>query len=383
MRTQAISAVALKSLAIFSSSLAVSATFMVSGAEAQTAGCNGRIINGYGDVAGCHSATQGVIRTESQNVQDQVRTSITEQTAEVIQALRGQARENTNYQQMQIEANQRIADANAVNDTNRLKDEIRAEAESGAFDPNPFSCMLVDIFADGSGATPIRNGSAVGQQVNDWVAGDHPAVKAGGATLTKHVSDKQQEFAGFRNSPNATTDWRLLMEEPTLDLSDPRMAEVAKLIMQNSIDSTPPREVSDEERLTPSGLDRIAADQQRSGRMNAATDTVTFANNLRSNVISGESLDTYRTMAADSAYNRPIGDTMSELQQLDIMTVWNYAPRGERLEKLTGSMSEKAWLFEIHRALSIQTRIDFLALELATRNANVNALVLATLNDAN
>jgi hypothetical protein len=353
-------------------------------------GCNCAAIASY------HNTTRNVVRAEHDQTREQVKTSIEQQTddlrdhldtktQELIDALMGQARENTNYQQMQVEANQRIEDAAQVNATNRLRDEFRAEAESGKYDPNPFSCLLADLFGSSSsgGFTPGATGSAVSDNVADWVAGNNAVVQAGGTGLSKHVADKRDEFAGYGGSAHATTDWGLLLEEPTLDLSDPDMAEVASIIIRNGLDSTPDRAVTPEERLTPAGLDRIAQIEETSSRLGSASESIEMALNMRTSVMDGAPVETYREMAADSAYNRTITDKLSELQQIDIMTVWNYAPAGERLETLTntGGMNEKAWMFELHRVLSLNARINYMQLELANRDAIVNANILATLND--
>ena len=63
------------------------------------------------------------------------------------------------------------------------------------------------------------------------------------------------------------------------------------------------------------------------------------------------------------------------------MTVWHYAPAGDRLEKFTSGMPDNAWLAEIHHVMSINTRIQYLQLELMTRDAVVNAYTLSTMND--
>ena len=64
-----------------------------------------------------------------------------------------------------------------------------------------------------------------------------------------------------------------------------------------------------------------------------------MALDMRAAVLGGELVEAYRAMAADSACDRTVPDKFSELQQLDILTVWNFAPSGERLDVL----SEAVW----------------------------------------
>jgi len=331
-----------------------------------------------------HNQTRSHVSKENDKVREQVKTSIELQTELLIEALKGQARENSNYQQMQVEGAQRIEDAAQINHTNRLKDEFRAKAESGAFDPNPFACMLADIFGGqgGGGGGATGNGSDVAARVGDWYKGTNPVVQEGGVALAKHISDKKDEFAGYKDKLDATTDWSLLLENPSIDLTDPKMAEVAEIIVRNGLDSTPARQINDAEKLTPSGLDRIAKRSETDTRIGAANESIKMALNMVSQVMEGEARDEMAKLAEQSAYNRPIPSKISELQQLDIMTVWHYAPTGDRHDTFSAGMSETAWLQEIHHVMSVNTRIQYLQLELMTRDAVVGAYTLSTMNDS-
>ena len=88
-----------------------------------------------------HNKTRSHVSKENEKVREQVKTSIELQTELLIEALKGQARENSNYQQMQVEGAQRIEDAAQINHTNRLKDEFRAKAQTNNSDPDT-QCYL-------------------------------------------------------------------------------------------------------------------------------------------------------------------------------------------------------------------------------------------------
>ena len=368
--------------------LALGAAFHAGVAEAGSCPCAA--------IRAFHRESLEVARDEGRRTREWARDSIERQTGELnrhsdvktemlIEALKGQARENTNYQRMRIEADRRIEDAAQINATNRLRDEFRAAAESGEYDPNPSSCLLVDVFGSEGGppASDAPSGSVVTERVSKWVAGDDPAIEKGGAALSKHVADQRDRFAGYGGSGHATADWGLLLDHPTIDLSDPEMSELAGIIVRNSLDSTPERGVAPGERLTPLGLDRVAKIEEKTSRLRAASESIEMALNLRAATLEGAPVEAYRRMAVDSAYDRPVPDKLSELQQLDILTMWNHAPAGERLETLanTGGMNEKAWLYELHRVLALNARINYMILEVGTRDAIVNAGILATIND--
>ena len=99
--------------------------------------------------------------------------------------------------------------------------------------------MLVDAAVGGGGLVPAaKTGSdAVTDQVSDWISGNGEAVLRGGSALSKHVMDKREEFAGCGGSAGATTDWGLLLDEPSVDFSDPEMAELAGIIVRNGTES--------------------------------------------------------------------------------------------------------------------------------------------------
>ena len=357
--------------------LAAAASGMWFSAPADAAGCN------CGAIRALHQQTRQTVRDENRSASERVGRSIESQTGTLVDALRSHSRENSNHQLMQVEASRRIEDAAQINAANRLRDEFRAEAESGLHDPNPFSCLLVDAAVHGGELVPASQtgGGAVTDQVSNWIAGNDEAVQRGGSALAKHVAERREEFAGFGGSARATTDWGLLLDEPSVEFSDPGMAELASIIVRNGIESTPERAVGTDEILTPLGLDRVAAMEERGSRLRAASESIGMALDLRSAVLSGPPVEAYRSMAADSAYDRTVPDAISELQQLDILTVWNFAPAGERLDVLSnaGGMSERAWLYELHRMMSLNARINYLRLEFESREAILSAMILATL----
>jgi hypothetical protein len=178
-----------------------------------------------------------------------------------------------------------------------------------------------------------------------------------------------------------------MLEEPTIDYSDPDMEAVLGWIVSNSVDAMPERAMTEEELTTPEGMDRAAEMEQRMARQQAAIQTIEMSLNMRAPALT-DSQGTFAGMAADSAYNRPVPERLSELQQLDIRTVYHYAPGPNRINGTNGQqnglihMNEKGWLQEIHTIMAINARINYVRLELENRNAITNALILAALSDS-
>lgn len=347
-------------------------------------------------VKDAHNGTRDVVRDEHETTRNAIIDAIEEQTVDltekmeettqrIIEAMALAAGENTAGLQRQTEAGRRIADAQALNDTDRTRQEIRAAAESGAFDPNPFSCQLLDIFEAGRGSGDPISGDGVTLQAVNRISGNDENVQAGGARLARSVVDARDEYAGFRGSSNPTTDWSFMLNDPTIDLSDPDMQSILSWIISNSVSATPERSMTAEELATPEGMARAAEAQQRIGRQRAAIESLKMSMNMRSPVLTDDG--TFAGMAQDSGYNRDVPERLSELQQLDIRTVSHYAPGPNRLNGTNGQqnglthMNEKGWLQELHTIMSINARINYIRLELEDRNAVTNALILAALSD--
>ena len=367
---------------------ALGVTLLISSPAHPHASCTAAVRSEHGTtrnvITGEHEATRTAIKLAIEEQTADLKEKMEETTQRIILALANGAAQNTAVIQQQTEAGRRIADAQELNETDRMRQQVRAKAESGAFDPNPFSCQLLDIFEAGRGGGAPMSGQGVTQQAVNRINGNDAAVQAGGARVARSVVDARDEFAGFQGSANPTTDWSLMLNEPTIDLSNPDMQGVLGWVVANSVDATPERAMTEAELSTPEGMARAAEAQQRLARQRAAIETINMSLNMRTPVLTDNG--TYSGMASDSLYNRPVPESLSELQQLDIQTVYHYAPGPNRLNGTNGEdglegMSEKGWLQEIHRITAINARINFIRLELENRSAITSALILAALSD--
>ena len=351
------------------------------------------------DISSNHRGTYKKVREEHRDTQRSMQSAVDRQTAHIdgrldavaqrlVETLALQAGENSAHLDKQIEAHRRIRDAAEINATDRLRQRVRSEAESGAFDPNPFSCLLRDMSdARRTSAPPRRVGSGVARRVTARISGADPAVQAGGVRLSRSVVEARDRFAGleeFSHSANPTADWSLLLDAPTLKAGG-RMPQVADWIVANAIDPTPPRPPTPDDMATPQGVDRAAQAQKTLSRQRAAAETIAMALNLREPVLR-DAEETFAKIAEDSGYRHEVPATLSELQQIDILVTQHFAPGPKRLGGDPGmhngldDMNAKGWLQELHRVMSVNARINYLRLELASRAAIVDALILATLN---
>lgn len=322
---------------------------------ADASGCN------CGTIRGFHSETRRIIGDK-----------IDKAAQDIIQALKGHSAQESAFTDRTVEAAKRIADAEQLNDTMRERMLIRAEAESGKFDPNPIACLIASLFS-GGGRTGAGggNGSDAINRYASWASGAHPAVMAGGAELGKFHVDQQKQMQG------KSTDFSIPYQHPTMPANDPSV----QAMVNNLLMATPPRPITEAEAKTPAGVAETANREKVLAATRGAAQGLAFSMNMRTPVGPSAPYQALLTKeAAPGAYNNPIPGTISELQQIDIRTVARYAPSQAALLR-RGAMNEKALLMEVIDELSITNRLLYMQVELESRNTLAFAAVTGLLAD--
>ena len=317
-------------------------------------------------------------RDNVKEVQKQVKDSSEELGDRIIAALRSHSGEQSAYQDKQIEANRRITDAAQINDTNRMREEFRARAESGEFDPNPGMCLLSGLFRGAGSTSAAPRGSAAVIGARQQANGADVAVKSGGAALDRSIVDKRSTLSNAMDVTDATVDPAAILKNPTLSLDSDTDRQAAEQLVRNLTDPRPPRPVTADEMRTPEGVARAASRTVQEARNNASAEVISMVMNMRSEVGPAEPWKPY--IEDISNYNRPVGDQLSELQAIDIRTLRHYAAKPEVFQERS-SWSEKQLLQEILDAVSIGNRIAYIGLELDSRRAVVETQILSVLNN--
>jgi hypothetical protein len=316
------------------------------------------------------------IRDEVEEQGENITEEVERQGENIIEALRLSRGEGSSYADKQIEANKRFTDAAQDNAVQRLRDDFRARAESGQFDPNPTSCLIAGLFAGsgGSGGSTPGSGSAVASRALEDNSGADPKVQAGGTELAASVIEA---IAPFKGRADGTVSFGPIFENPTLDLSQENGQEIVNRLIRNMIDSTPPRPVTGAALSSPEGVALAAENQGRMARNSAAAEVIAMRLNMIEPLVSSAS---YQPYVDQSAYNRAVPPMISELQAIDIRTVYDYAPNpetiGEREKK-----TDRALLMDLLNIMAINTRIAYISLEMQTRQATVDAAILGALNN--
>lgn len=327
--------------------------------------------------------TQRGVRSGVNQTRDSVNTlrgSLEDGFVRLIAALQLSTGEGSAYTDKAIEAQKRLMDAAQMNDTNRLRQEFRAKAESGEFDPDPGICLIAGLFGgDGDTAPADKSlGTRLASSAAAKASGGDEAVRAGGTRLARSLVDDRERLAEVLGVPDPTVNPAVMVIHPTIASStDPNVAAALERLIRNMTDPTPPKPITATELQTPAGQARAAARTIQETRASTGREAIAMVLNMRSEV--GEVTDEWKAYVEDIAgYNRPVGEQMSELQGIDIRTLRYYAPSEDMLNE-RNTMTEKGLMQQMVDQQAIANRIAYLQLELDSRRALVETQILSTL----
>lgn len=349
----------------------IGSTFLVTPASAQRA-------TSFNQREQIRIANRHTDRLES--IQQEIR----DQSRLLVQSMRMQAGENSSHQQMQVEADKRIADAQEVNASIRDRQQVRIEAEK-KFEPDPVLCLLLDLFGGGGEeggeggptASPVRGaGSAAANDVKSRMSGSDPDVRQGGIRQAATAATTDTPFAG---RADASTDPEILFEEAFIDYSAPGAVSAVSQMMFNLADTTPPPPVTQEEMKSEAGLVRAALYKEWETRRNAGFGPLTMVANAREGVAPAAPMIEMAKRA--QGYNRmmpPEGGYMPEQQQIEIRGAMHYSPTPEEMQDRNNPSVALQKLLDL---TSVMNRTLYLSYELQQRQAAVDSAILFSLID--
>ncbi len=340
---------------------AASLTFASPASGFLAPGCPCNVVNAY------HGDTREWITDET-----------TEAAKRIIEALRAQTRQTSSHIDREVEANKRLADAEQQNESMRLREYFRARAESGAFDPNPDYCLLLDLAGSRALSPPEPpTFAAMDTSLDRWSSSDVPAVGDGGLRLAAWLAAESRQIDEAVGMEEATTNWDLVHGQTTLPVELRGASHAIVRLVANTVDPTPPPALTEDELKTPSGLSEAIIRKTVSARKNAARSAISFSLEL---TMPRHDATIYRTLADRAIYSSSIPDMISDLQAIDIRTMSNFAPNADTLEERHGK-SESALLQDLIDLQSVHTRISYLKLLQEVRNTAVLAAQLGILTD--
>lgn len=320
---------------------------------------------------------------DTRSAVNDLRKEVRETADRTIEALRAATGESSSYADKQIEGVKRIIDGAQLNDSTRLRQEFRARAESGEFDPDPGICLIAGLFDGGDGTNVERSiGSTTTAAAISGISGNDPAVMAGGVKLAKSLVDDRLKYANSLSVPDATVNSAAIVMNPTIDASSQNSKAALQRLVRNMVMPTPPKPVTADEMKTADGQARAAQQTIQMTRAAAALETISMVMNMRSEVgpVTEEWQAYIEDIAGDYAANRPVGTEMSEWQGIDIRTLRYYAPSQDALDT-RNKMSDKALQQVMVDQMAIANRLAFLQLELDSRRALVETQILSALTN--
>ena len=307
----------------------------------------------------------------------EIQKRIDEMEQAIVKALKEQTSEQSAHDDREVESKKRIADAKEQNETVRERQRRRADAETqGRHDPDPVSCLAVGL-AVGSGGG--GGGGPYESNAGDILAGDTPEG-GDGVARDRRSYDEKKQFEGMGGVKDPTSDWEALLGANSVDYSKEGLGPAFDRLIVNTVDPRPAEKL-DEERLSqsPSGLALIAENQATLARQSLAKESGLFAMRLRAQIASSKGLVPYADRSLYDQQGREIPERISELQALDILTVFHHAPNAEEAGERATVLTEKNLLERIYQVSALQARMDYLQLEHGNRELLLLSGILGVL----
>ena len=348
---------------------------ILSGVVPAAAVCDGCVVSAIHNMNANLSAhqdqtTAAVNQTTSAVVtaQNAIVAAITQGTAQV-----------SGYQAQTPEATRRIEEAAQINDTTRARQEARARAEGGRYDPAASACTdLTGIFSFGGGQ------SVQGLGGNDVVnisrnrsrgnGSEGAAVRSGGLAVASEIVNARDTYEGYGGYLDPTSDLRFLTENQTLDTSKEDNVKILARLIDNIVDPTPARPISEAEAKTPQGRAQLAARTVDDARRSAASAVFAHLGELTAPT-GGAELANWAKGAVTEAYPNTVGDKVSYQQAIDIFVQSRFA--NPDWHQQLAKMSPAAVAREMALTMALNLHVNWMRFQLEERMAAVQAANLA------
>lgn len=287
----------------------------------------------------------------------------------MLDAMRAQQGEASAFADKGIEAQKRMMDSAEINATDRERQVIRAQAESGMFDPTPNSCLMVDLLLQTRGQPAQPNEGqgtiAVGRALTEQTTNTAPPAQSARETLD-NIQPLQSEHYDVADP---TTDMSYLFAGSTLDMSDPEVSAAVNALLRNAIDPIPEIALTAQDLENPELVAEAAARQGRNARANAALQSVAMFINMLEPRAPREIYEQYLNGVE---YDRPLpSDKVSELTQLEMKVLGFYGDT-----ESIGQTDPGAAIKKMLQLMGVMARMQYLSLEMQNRQALMQGMEL-------
>ncbi|WP_062213177.1 hypothetical protein [Aureimonas sp. AU12] len=324
----------------------------------------------------CDGCVVGAVNNMNANVTAQIQTS----TAAIITALGQSTAQLSGYETRTARSQQRVEDAAQQIETMRQRDLARAKAEGGRYDPAPSACRDLSgvlQFGGGTSSQGVGGNDLVNAARNRGRGNEKEGdeVNRGGLAIAQGIVNDREELKGLGGYLDPTTDLRLMLEPQTLDTSEGEVAKAAARLVNNIVDPTPARPLTDGEKKTPQGKAQLAARQIDEARRSAAHSIFAYLGDLAAPT-GGSGLVDWAKKAAPASYSNTIGDKVSTQQVIDIFVQSRFSNPDWHQE--LAKMAPEAVNREIALTNALNLHVNWMMFQLMKREAAVSATQLAT-----
>ena len=332
--------------------------------------------------ADAHCSCVAASNRNHETTRRQVKNWLDELERAIVEALRAQTEQQSNYARLRMEQAERIADAQEQGEARRERQRQRAIAETeGRYDPDPNGCLTVERagWPESAGA-PEANLPDSGTAVRE-LPEDSPERSDGG---TRYAVKRTETRTALADQGVSTTD----VSEYLAPVTTPRREERvrgARELAQNLIDPLPAPELTDEYRRLPAGAVLDTQLDQTRAQQALVRETMAYVLAMREGRTAPDgtplrSADIMGKFAGKALYftDLPSGSSaVSEMQALDLLTTYHHEPQPEEAAQRETALTARNWLSRIHAVSALNARINFLRLEIEARAALLSAATLA------
>ncbi|MCY4006136.1 MAG: hypothetical protein OXE84_04810, partial [Rhodobacteraceae bacterium] len=271
-------------------------------------------------VAACPCTGQMIRHADETNAN---RNALTEQ---MIAAIRANAGQVSGYIDRSIAAFEKIQDASDLNASIRSREEMRARAEGGRYDPAASACAgLAGVTDSGAGSAfaaprpPTGNDTHNQSRNYERCADANDEVCRGENAVNVGIIEDRDEFRDVGGVLDPTSDLRFLLQQPTVGAGTAtrpeRLTEPTFRLVQNLINPVPPPPVTESQATTPAGRSLIAARQADTARRSGPRGLLHW---IQTRSMPALDKGDWARRTAPEGYQYPIEDRISLRQYYDV-----------------------------------------------------------------
>ncbi len=314
-----------------------------------------------------------------------------EQTERIIAAIRAGAGQTSAYIQRQGALIEKVSDASDLNQAIGRREDMRAGAEGGRYDPAVSNCLGYGSAAvmargpteAGPGEPPLPpTGADTQNEARNYArcAGGNSEVCEGTGAVVNGIIDDRDQLRNVGGVFDPTSDLRVLLQQPTAGAgtgADPdELGEAIWRLHQNIVDPVPAPPVTRAEAELPAGRAEIARRQSESARRSAAA---TLLGWIQTRSAAHLPLGDWARRTAPDGYPYPIDDRISVRQYYDVAVAASW--RDPDWQAALPGMAPEAVMREVAAQLALGNDLALLQFELDLHRAAVDAVIASALLD--